>query len=450
LTSADPRRAAWPLLLLLSLAPAAARGDDNHYQSFLIGERAVGLGGAFVAISDDASGAYYNPAGLAEAEHGSVSLSASIYGYAGASYGISAASFESSSRSFISYPTTAAWIQRVRRGRPDGTHRVQLALSLVTPQSDVMRKRIAFVSGNAQQLADNVLVTIAEDDTLWVGLSAAWKVWRHLSIGATIYTTIRAGVHQLYVTTVSHALQNGVEVDRVAAAGREEIKLSHYGLLGVIGVVAPITSRLRLGASFRTPSLELRGRADVSQIQSPQDASGGFSLTSTEWRDVTFHDRQPFKASLGAAYIAPRRFGASVDVSIYGPVDEHPLFESSTPLPGTVPRMRKQLVWQLNVGGEYYPIRALPLRLGFFTDRSSLARMDDCDSAGACTQHENLLTDGVDLYGFAGSIGYEMDRTTLTLACSYSFGAHDSTYGGVTLRTQRSFLLLGIGGSFRF
>jgi len=38
--------------------------DEFHYNNLLIGDRASGMGGAYTAISDDASGMYYNPAGI--------------------------------------------------------------------------------------------------------------------------------------------------------------------------------------------------------------------------------------------------------------------------------------------------------------------------------------------------------------------------------------------------
>ena len=61
---AIPARAAFALVLAVLSPPA--RADDNHYQNFLVGERAASIGGAYTALSDDASGAYYNPAGLAQ------------------------------------------------------------------------------------------------------------------------------------------------------------------------------------------------------------------------------------------------------------------------------------------------------------------------------------------------------------------------------------------------
>ena len=46
-------------------APSLAQADLFHYNNVLVGTRAMGLGGAFTAMGDDASGTYYNPAGLA-------------------------------------------------------------------------------------------------------------------------------------------------------------------------------------------------------------------------------------------------------------------------------------------------------------------------------------------------------------------------------------------------
>ncbi|MEO1175145.1 MAG: UPF0164 family protein, partial [Myxococcota bacterium] len=55
-----------PALVAVLLLAAPARGDDTHYQDFIVGGRAVGLGGAFTALADDPSGLFYNPAGIAD------------------------------------------------------------------------------------------------------------------------------------------------------------------------------------------------------------------------------------------------------------------------------------------------------------------------------------------------------------------------------------------------
>src|SRR4051812_23517678 len=57
-----------------------ARADDIHYQDYPVGNRAVGLAGAFTALGNDPSGLYYNPAGLISTSRTNVSVSTSLYG----------------------------------------------------------------------------------------------------------------------------------------------------------------------------------------------------------------------------------------------------------------------------------------------------------------------------------------------------------------------------------
>jgi long-chain fatty acid transport protein len=54
-----------PLLLISILFHNTAQADLFHYSNLLIGPRAIGFGGAFTALSDDTSGLFYNPGGLA-------------------------------------------------------------------------------------------------------------------------------------------------------------------------------------------------------------------------------------------------------------------------------------------------------------------------------------------------------------------------------------------------
>src|SRR5262249_40893470 len=62
------RRARRALLFALAAAAAAAPAQATKYAGeFLkvpVGARAIGIGGAFVAVDDDATAPYWNPAGL--------------------------------------------------------------------------------------------------------------------------------------------------------------------------------------------------------------------------------------------------------------------------------------------------------------------------------------------------------------------------------------------------
>jgi len=65
--------------LLLGFNAGNLLADELHYNNILIGDRASGLAGAYTAISDDASGLFYNPAGIVFSEDLQLSASANAY-----------------------------------------------------------------------------------------------------------------------------------------------------------------------------------------------------------------------------------------------------------------------------------------------------------------------------------------------------------------------------------
>ena len=74
-------RNSWRLILIgCGIWSTQVSADQYHYHNLIVGERAMGLGGAFSAVADDASGVIYNPAGLGFA------LSSDISGSANAIY----------------------------------------------------------------------------------------------------------------------------------------------------------------------------------------------------------------------------------------------------------------------------------------------------------------------------------------------------------------------------
>ncbi|WP_044407943.1 OmpP1/FadL family transporter [Thiomicrospira microaerophila] len=76
--------------LALAMAGASmampALADEFHYRDILVGDRAAGLGGAYTAISDDASGLYYNPAGIVYSTSTKISGSVNAFNFKNTTY----------------------------------------------------------------------------------------------------------------------------------------------------------------------------------------------------------------------------------------------------------------------------------------------------------------------------------------------------------------------------
>ena len=66
-------------LSILFLLPSLAHADPRYHSIVLIGDRALGMGGAYTALSDDPSGIAYNPAGIAFGKGDNLSASVNLF-----------------------------------------------------------------------------------------------------------------------------------------------------------------------------------------------------------------------------------------------------------------------------------------------------------------------------------------------------------------------------------
>ena len=67
-----------PFALFICLFAGPLKADEGRYQDYVFGARAISLGGAFTAISNDASGIFYNPAGLVDVSRSNLSIATSF------------------------------------------------------------------------------------------------------------------------------------------------------------------------------------------------------------------------------------------------------------------------------------------------------------------------------------------------------------------------------------
>ena len=63
------------IILAVSLVALSTASDSLAQTDLVLGARPQGLGGAYVALADDANGVYWNPAGLTNIGGGAVQFS---------------------------------------------------------------------------------------------------------------------------------------------------------------------------------------------------------------------------------------------------------------------------------------------------------------------------------------------------------------------------------------
>lgn len=442
--------------LLLPLGSAPARADESHHRNYLVGDRAVGLGGAFTALADDGSAAYYNPAGLADARDESLSLGASLYGFVSEDRERSAGDTSQSS-TLVAYPTAAIWVSQLLAGGPDSRGRTQAAFSILTPTSRVVRRGDSLVTELPSSTVPGYRVTslnrrqlVAEDESLWAGVSFATKPTRFLSVGASLFGSLRSTIYQFYDLdfVVLEAL-DGSDVRSLTIPARTEISATNIGLLANAGVRAELARGLHLGVSVFTPELALvrSGRIAVMAVQNAGEQR--LTVSSLE-ADAEWRSERPFRFAFGLSYSEPKRFALAADVAYYTPVGRHALVslvdeDGETPLFD----LEKRGVIEASLGGELHLLGTLVLRAGFFTNRSAFTACSD--GRGECLGPESPLVDPTDRYGFAGALAYTLPNATVSVSFTYNAGSRLlSIADGDQLETRSSHAALIIGGSFHF
>lgn len=370
--------------LVVWLAAGAGMAQHN-YQNYLVGDRASGMGGAVVASADSVDACYYNPAGLTRLPGNTISLSGSLYGrqtyqaedafYAGEDF-----KYES----FVTIPTTIGGLWKV-------SEQNTLAFAVFMPDRNSSSEMSSFRDGL------HVYNYNSEDQTLWIGPSAAWAVNSELALGGAVYAVYRS--FNEYFSLLYRDEEAGY------ARGR---KFNDWGVLASFGAQYQALEKLRLGILAQTPSLHVWG--DGSYQYNLVAAAEAESLYL---ENMETDNRTPAQISVGAAWIEPRRYTLELDVSYYfgSDFDLQSWGEGDERL---ALKIRREEVVNFNLGAEYYFREIYPLRAGFFTDFSAAPGVDPEDQ-------DNVPR--IDAYGLSASIGKKIEHVSVNFGLIYVFGS---------------------------
>ncbi|TGL99717.1 OmpP1/FadL family transporter [Leptospira jelokensis] len=211
--------------------------EPFHNLHGFYGERAAGLAGAFTAIADDPSGAYYNPAGLGFTHNDGISISAS--------------NFKDVKRSYINIDTPGQRYNQTHQGFDPNFigllknfDRWKFAFSIVNTYNysynRVDQVNYPLVSPSINSTRN---YTKERYNQLLVGPSLAYLVNDKLSLGATLYymnDTKEASRTQFQqFSDLSYVMRSYVDNRKTT------------GLMPVFGIQYQPNPKLSLGMSYR-------------------------------------------------------------------------------------------------------------------------------------------------------------------------------------------------------
>ena len=398
----SPCRAAALLAAVAALAAAPARADQSNFVPYHVGSRAAGMGGAFTALADDGSGAWYNPGGLAFVKHSQLSLAGSVYGVVSGSFADALGdghAFKYSGLNTLPTTTAAIW----KTGPAEGTGDV-LSFSVFVPDAVFIDDRDALgVGRNAFFYADQV-------QTVWAGLGWARRIGR-LGVGATAYALLGTRQSQLDLTAIVAGDQSTFAT---VTARTDE---ATYGGAVAVGVRWDPTDQLHLGLSVTSPAFGTGKRREFVRMTVGQGTSGPALSEAVNAEDLHAAPWQPLRVQAGVA----ASFGAltvSGDLQLLGPMKRHD--DAARAVDGLDRWVERKAVVNAAIGLEYLAAGRFPVRAGVFTDFSASRAPRFWDGTGTDPNASN--SSHIDKLGAAFSVGSRSDHTSTDVGISISGG----------------------------
>ncbi len=385
------------LTIALFLAAAGfAQADQYHYQNALIGDRASGMGSAYTAIADDATGLYYNPAGIVYAQGRNISASVNaFYNYTKSYKGvIGGKDWDRKSSSLL--PNYFGVIM------PLGKYK--MGFSYAVP--DTLKEDQDQVFANPTATVGRYVINFNNDDNTYnFGPSIALAASDKLAVGATLYLHQRR--NQFILNQVVN-LNDGTN-----EWTNQYYETNEKGIKPILGIMWAPADKVSIGVTISKTMLY--DATTTGHFTCSSSLAGGcdgntgtvdpFYPTLAENVPLLFNSykkKYPTNINIGAAYFATDGLLLSGDIKYYDKVTDSNFGN-------------REAVVNLALGAEYFLSSGTAVRAGIYTDQ---ANTRDIVNNGVTTgQPEH-----VDLFGLSASVSSFTKNTSVTIGGSYFQG----------------------------
>ena len=365
---------------------SAAWATDSKYQTYIVGDRAAGMGGAVVSFADSVDACYYNPAGLTMAEASTISLSANLYGFQ--LYHTENGLFPGENVQGDAFVTIPATMGGIWKYGP----KLSLAFAALVPDRSSFSEIVAY--SDSQHLYQFNM----DDQSIWVGPSAAYQLTPTLSLGASLF-----GIYRSCNEYVSLFYE---DYDASYASGR---KFNDVALAAVLGMQYRPGHDWNIGLTLQPPTGHLFDSGKTMEHILGRDiTSNNYYYTE----DVKTDNQLPTKIAIGIGRQVQGNYAFGLDLTYHLPTSYnlqqwHALGQEK------YARIVRAPVVDLNLGGEYYIRKIYPVRAGFYTGFSSVPEVNE---------DEGYASSNVDTYGLTVSVGREVKNVAFNVGLNYIFG----------------------------
>ena len=387
-------------IVVLFCSGNTAFADEFHYNNILIGDRASGMGGAYTAISDDASGMFYNPAGMVYVSDKNFSASVNAY-----TTQIKTYENAIGGQPFVRH-SSALLANYFGIVKPIGNFKFGFSYAVPDSVGEDMNMTVRNIAATAPATTpfDFTFNLSNRDNTINVGPSMAMPINDNLSIGATLY------FHKRDVLIIQNLYY--ARADYTNQWSNTYFTSSESGLRPILGVNWAPIEKLSLGASLSTVFLissnSQRQKTCVDTL-TPTNCAVTEPSAVVQMQVPTlanFDDKRvyPIRIAFGAAYFANSNLLLSSDLTYHTAVSD-PVFGD------------KVATLDAAFGTEYYLSKKWALRAGLFSNVANTPPI----VAGVTNIEEHI-----NLYGGSLSFTHFTGDSSVTIGGSISYGLGQS------------------------
>lgn len=345
--------------------------DQFHYANVLMGDRAMGLGGAFTAIADDASGLVYNPAGLAFSLSNDISGSANAFYNREVVYKKALGSADFTEKSGGGVAPFFGGLQKVDNMIPG----VAFAFGLFNRDSE-LKDQDDNISDPSIGINRFHRTANLKANTSGYGVAFAKRLINSLAMGISISL--------LSIEELTQEYQDA-ETFRTNEAGQPEFQLLTQNIRQLLtakaleiglGVQWSMTPRFSVGINIKVPTIlsqNFENGVERTTIVTTNQYETGSNTITRNVADQQTNDNPlgswPSEYRLGLAWFVSTEMLWTLDISHF------------TEAKGDLKIYERNAVTNFASGVEYYITAQVPLRAGYFTNNDSRPEVQ-ADKAG--------------------------------------------------------------------
>lgn len=408
-------------MVVLAVGTTDADAQGLHYRTIPIGERAIGLGGAYTGIADDPSAMYYNPAGAVKGGRFQLLGSLSSFVYTrqtienGFSSRITEEDFVSDSTSTLPHFVGTV----VKFGKEAfGDRRYSLGFSSL----QVQRERFNVGFSDLQEDGSADLRLSNDYQMRWWGFAFAMQATESVSVGLSAFLSYQTYGHDSDLGLALGGTLDplGFRVGGDSATSTSGIGISSWGLVFRLGALYRINPKWQIGLMFQPPGAPLKERARLFRrvVATQQDASAYFLY------DEGGLDAQlpiPFELRAGAEHRLDSLTTLSFDMSISGPVRSGDIVSEPAEIQGSMlgvasyfANTKRRLVTPNAAVGAEHIFGKVVVAGGLFTNISAAPQVPSTST--------EYLPERIHQFGASIAIGLDTKGYRLTLGGTGYFG----------------------------